>query len=289
MARGPRGRRQTKRSTYFRSYQSPLTLNHNQLLKKAQEKLGLLEFHAPDKNQFWLDHLYILRGDDQTLRSFLNITEPRDLLSENQCENEFCRAQTVVCDYANDDYVCHTCGFVQNGSRAVYLIYKSPSSIYKHQVHLHQILHELQCLRHRLPDGILDEIRYYLKLHNQLPTYINIRKSLRKCGFNQHYKMIPSLQYHLDPTFTPLILSKEHEIQIQGKFFDYISLGHLEDRKCNRLNYHYVIFKICELLGYDHVNGYLNCPKGKVSLENHYTCWRKICKALNWQFINKEI
>ncbi|MFK5165321.1 hypothetical protein, partial [Propionibacterium freudenreichii] len=76
-------------------------------------------------------------------------------------------------------------------------------------------------------------------------TYERIKKSLRKLGYNQHYSMVYSVQRDLDETFTPLILSFKQEENLQGLFFQYISLGNIGGRK-NRLNYHFVLGKLAD-------------------------------------------
>ena len=65
--------------------------------------------------------------------------------------------------------------------------------------------------------------------------------------------MVYSIQRELDPTFKPLKLSFKQEEQLQGLFFQYISLGKVGGRK-NRLNYHFVLGKLADMLEYKFIH-----------------------------------
>jgi hypothetical protein len=256
---------------------------HQHLEPQIIQKLLRLETEAEDKDAFWLKHHRYLHPSLTTKDAVLEFLHPGKIgptqpitYYPNKCEA--CGVDGVVLDSRLDDWLCAECGLIQHQTRAPFKVVVPESSIYKHNVHLHQILHELQCLRHAIPDGLIDDVREFV---GDRVDYQTIKKSLRRLGYKQHYNMVPTIQQHLDPTYQPLQLTREQEENITGYFNQYIALGKLPGKK-NRLNYHFVIGKICEILEYDWVLPYLHPPKGKKSLDEHERLWDFICDKLKW-------
>jgi hypothetical protein len=245
---------------------------------QLEEKLKKLEAEAEDKDMFWLKHNRLLIASQREQLEFLHpgaISPVSSLSSPNACE--MCGEDTVFYEVSSDTYVCNECGICQDQIRHQPLRYVPESCIYKHHVHLHQILHEMQCLRQKLPDQIVADVRDFLKTDF---SYERIKKSLRKLGYKQHYSMVYSIQHALDSTFKPLQLSYEQEEALQGLFHQYISLGPIGGKK-NRLNYHFVLLKLSKMCGYDHILPYLHPPKGKKSIESSERIWREVCRRLS--------
>lgn len=251
------------------------------LQEQVLAKLTRLEAQATDPNLFWLEHAKYLHPDtpEKVRLHFLHpggvspLTHP---VYYHECE--FCNMDAVFHDPLTDTYTCHACGECQETSRAPFFRVIPESSIYKHAVHMHQILHEMQCLREQLPKNLVEDVRDHV---GPPFTYMRIKKSLRGLGYPQHYSMIYSIQLALEPSFQPLRLTAEQEAHIQGKFFQYIQLGRLGERK-NRLNYHFVLGKIAILCGYDFILPYLHPPTGRKSLMESERIWQDVCTRLNW-------
>lgn len=243
------------------------------------QKLEMMEKRAANHVEFWLSHQILLRPDTSTslLFEFLGISNTsleKPILSD-QCEQ--CGEDSVFYETHTDSYICCECGYCQHQTRKHYEVFVPESSIYKPSVHLHKLLHEMQCLRHQLPTNIVADVRDYLK---QDFSYDRIKKSLRKLGYNQAYAMVYSIQQYLDPTFKPLQLSYEEEEQLQGLFWQYLQLDKM-GRK-NRLNYHFVLQKFSRMLKYDHLLPFLHPPKGKKSREESEKIWKEVCIRLRW-------
>lgn len=235
-----------------------------------------------DLDQFWLLHNKFLRDDtpEQVKLEFLHpdrVFQNDAPIKYNECEA--CSDDAVFYDPTLDQYTCHSCGFCQEKSRSPLIRYIPESSVYKHSVHFHQILHEMQCLRESLPHNIINDIKDGLEPPY---TYDRIKKSLRRLGYQQHYSMVYSLQQILDPTFKPLHLTPQQEETMQGFFFQYVALGPIGERK-NRLNYHFVIGKIAKMCGYyDFIAPYLHPPKGKKAIDTSEDIWTQVCAKLKW-------
>lgn len=251
------------------------------LQEQILAKLGRLEAQAEDPIAFWLQHAKYLSPDtsEKTRLHFLHpggVSPLERPIYYHECE--FCNMDAVFHDPLTDMYTCHACGECQETSRTPFLRLIPDSSIYKHAVHLHQILHEMQCLRDQLPKNLVEDVRDHV---GKPFSYLRIKRSLRRLGYPQHYSMIYSIQQALDPTFTPLQLTAEQEECIQGKFFQYIQLGPLGGRK-NRLNYHFVLGKIATLCGFDFIHPYLHPPTGQKSVSESEVIWNEVCTRLMW-------
>lgn len=247
-------------------------------------KLQRLEAQAPDPAAFWLTYQRYLRPemDVKEILRFLCpdqlLDGPRPIFLTSECE--FCQGEDTVV-LAGDTYTCSECGSCQSTERKVFEIRPTGSAIYKHEVHMHQVLHEMMCLRGNLPDNLVADVREAVAPPY---TYMKIKKSLRGLGYKQHYAMVYSIQQALDPTFKPLKLTHEQERVLQGYFYQYLKLGRLGKRK-NRLNYHFVLEKLAHLTGYLNLLDYLHTPKGKKSRGEHERIWRdEVCKALGWRY-----
>ena len=176
------------------------------LRTKIEAKLCEMEMEVDNITTFWLYHQKYL-SDATSERQKLDFLHP-DQVSElsspiryHWCE--FCGEDGVFYEPHIDQYACSECGACQETIRDDFKIFVPESSIYKHSIHLHQILHEMQCLRESIPPNLIADVRDFLKANF---TYERIKKSLRKLGYNQHYSMVYSVQRDLDETFTPLIL-----------------------------------------------------------------------------------
>lgn len=252
------------------------------LTEQLERKLLKLEAEAEDVHHFWLHHNVYLKPDtpEHIKLAFLHpdkVFENEASIQYNECEA--CSEDTVFYDPTLDQYTCHNCGYCQEKSRTPLIRYIPESSVYKHSVHFHQLLHEMQCLRESIPHNIINDIKDGVEPPY---TYDRIKKSLRKLGYHQHYSMVYSLQQILDPDFKPLHLTPLQEETMQGYFFQYIALGPVGGRK-NRLNYHFMIGKIAKLCGYyDFIAPYLHPPKGKKALDASEDIWAYVCDKLKW-------
>lgn len=248
------------------------------LQEQVENKLRQLEQETDDLDTFWLKHNRLLIANERKKLEFLypgGMSPLSPILSPNGCE--WCGEETVYYELATDTYVCNECGFCQEYTREKPLRFIPESCIYKHHVHLHQILHEMQCLRRKIPDKMIDDIRHFL---GKDFTYDRIKKSLRQLGYKQHYSMVYSIQEALDPSFQPLQLTHEQEQNLQGLFHQYIALGPMGGKK-NRLNYHFVLSKLAKMCDYDFILPYLHPPKGKKSVEQSEKIWKEVCTRLS--------
>lgn len=240
------------------------------VIKKLEREENLCE----DRVVFWLQHCRLLVKD--------NLEEKMDYLGiqpdVDTCE--FCNAVGIVHD-SNED-ICQECGIVQKCPRLPILRARVPSGNYNPRTHLHNILHELQCLREVVPDKLIDMMHECVTFIE--PTFDNIKLCLRVYGYSQYYSLIPSLQQRFDPNYSQLMLTRTEEEKLKELFFQYMNLSRTLPGRKNRLNYHFVIYKLCIILNYHHVIPYLRLPKGKITMERHERLWNDIVQQMNMYF-----
>ena len=60
---------------------------------------------------------------------------------------------------------------------------------------------------------------------------------------------------------------------------------HCPDDRVNFLNYYYVLYKMCELLGEVKFLPFFPMLKDPVKRIEQDEIWKKICKELKWEFV----
>jgi hypothetical protein len=116
-------------------------------------------------------------------------------------------------------------------------------------------------------------------------TYYKTKEILKKLGFNKHYEHIAFIKNKLGikpPVFTP-----ELEDTLCNLFME-IQAPYAKtcpDYRVNFLNYYYVLFKFCELLGETQYLNEIPLLKDREKLIEQDETWKKMCIELNWEFI----
>jgi hypothetical protein len=218
--------------------------------------------------------------------------------------NSFVR-ETDICQYCYkgemiplDDegvLICNVCSI-----NIPYLIenekpsYKEPPKevcfyAYKKINHFKEILAQFQGKETTLiPDEVIEQINQQIKKERisvDLLTYYKTKEILKKLGFNKHYEHIAFIKNKLGikpPVFTP-----ELEDTLCNLFME-IQAPYAKtcpDYRVNFLNYYYVLFKFCELLGETQYLNEIPLLKDREKLIEQDETWKKMCIELNWEFI----
>jgi uncharacterized Zn finger protein (UPF0148 family) len=115
-----------------------------------------------------------------------------------------------------------------------------------------------------------------------------VKKYLRKyihLGYNKFYENINQIICHLNGiqpiSFPPDVEEKFCNMfqKIQEPFEKYCPPG-----RTNFLSYTYVIYKFCQLAGYNEYLPFFNLLKSKDKLRQQDKIWKKICQDLGWNF-----
>ena len=216
-------------------------------------------------------------------------------------------------EYALNNTICNACGgelisiahegvleCKQCGMLSPYLIehekpsYKEPPKevcfyAYKRINHFREILAQFQAKETTLiPSQVLSEIQKQMKKERiTIKNFTNKRAKniLKKLGYNKYYEHIPFIKDKLG--IKPPVMKPELEELLCNLFMDIQRpyAKHCPVARVNFLNYYYVLYKICELLGETQFLPFFPMLKDPIKRMEQDIIWKKICQELKWEFI----
>ncbi|HIF48759.1 MAG TPA: hypothetical protein EYQ68_02515 [Cytophagales bacterium] len=222
--------------------------------------------------------------------SFIDINNY--VIDYEKCKN--CNGELVPVE-TEGLIICNKCG-----QHLQYLIehekpsYKEPPKevcfyAYKRINHFREILAQFQAKETtQIPIEVLNNIKLQIKKERISLKQITNKKAkdiLKKLGYNKYYEHIPFIKDKLG--IKPPVMSPELEDTLCNLFMEIQKpySNHCPDDRVNFLNYYYVLYKMCELLGENIFLSYFPMLKDPVKRIEQDEIWKKICKELNWEFI----
>ena len=160
---------------------------------------------------------------------------------------------------------------------------------YKRINHFREILAQFQAKETtQIPKEVINNIILQIKKERiTLDSITNKRAKdiLKKLGYNKYYEHIPFIKDKLG--IKPPIMKQRLEETLCSLFMDIQKpyAKHCPDDRVNFLNYYYVLFKMCELLGEIQFLPYFPMLKDPVKRIEQDEIWKKICKELHWEFV----
>ena len=218
--------------------------------------------------------------------------------------NTFIRA-TDICQYCfkgeliplDDEgvLICNNCSV-----NVPYLIenekpsYKEPPKevcfyAYKKINHFKEILAQYQGKETtQIPPDVVELIKQQIKkerIELEQLTHYKTKEILKKLGFNKYYEHIAFIKNKLG--IKPPVMSPELEETLCNLFMELQSpyAKNCPDYRVNFLNYYYVLYKLCELLGEDQYLDDIPMLKDREKLIEQDETWKKMCEELNWEFL----
>jgi len=161
---------------------------------------------------------------------------------------------------------------------------------YKRINHFREILAQFQAKETTIiPEEVLLNIRNQIKKERMTIESMSNKKAkdiLKKLGYNKFYEHIPFIKDKLG--IKPPVMSIELEIKLCNLFMDIQKpySQHCPNDRVNFLNYYYVLYKMCELLGEEAFLPFFPMLKDPVKRIEQDEIWKKICKELNWEFVS---
>lgn len=245
----------------------------------------------------------------------------KDIIQDNDASNDVKKYLTNIDDtfidindYIKHDDKCSTCNgelvsLEHEGvmvckncfTQTKYLIehekpsYKEPPKevcfyAYKRINHFREILAQFQAKETtQINDDVLESIKNQIKKERiSLKNLTNdkTKQILKNLGYNKYYEHIPFIKEKLG--IKPPTMSVELENTLCNLFLE-IQKPYAKfcpNERVNFLNYYYVLFKMCELLGEDDYLPHFYMLKDPVKRMEQDEIWKKICNELNWEFIN---
>lgn len=160
---------------------------------------------------------------------------------------------------------------------------------YKRINHFREILAQFQAKETtQIPEDVLTNIKNQIKKERitlESMTNTKAKDILKKLGYNKYYEHIPFIKDKLG--IKPPVMSPELEDTLCNLFMDIQKpySKHCPDDRVNFLNYYYVLYKMCELLGEEEFLSCFPMLKDPVKRIEQDEIWKKICKELQWEFI----
>ena len=178
--------------------------------------------------------------------------------SDDKCDENKCKGELISVEHEGVR-ICNKCGI-----QTPFLVahekpsYKEPPKevcfyAYKRINHFREILAQFQAKETtQIPIEVLDSIKSQIKKERITIKDLTNKKAkdiLKKLGYNKYYEHIPFIKDKLG--IKPPIMSSELENKLCSLFMDIQRpyAQHCPDDRVNFLNYYYVLYKICELLG----------------------------------------
>jgi hypothetical protein len=172
--------------------------------------------------------------------------------------------------------------------------YKEPPkevSFYAYQRinHFREILAQFQAKETtQIPAKLIDDLkRQITKERIELKNLTNdmTKTMLKKLGYNKYYEHIPYIKDKLG--IKPPVMPQTIEEKLCSLFLEIqrpYAMACPDDRT-NFLNYHYTIYKLCEILKQNQYLQYFPMLKDREKRIEQDEIWKNICKELDWKFI----
>jgi ribosomal protein L37AE/L43A len=236
--------------------------------------------------------------DNDSSKQYLMQIDNRFIDINNYTENyekcKKCNGELVIIDY-DGIMVCKRCSHQEK-----YLIehekpsYKEPpkevdSYAYKRINHFREILAQFQAKEStQIDDSIIEQIREKVKKERitiDKLTNDKTKQILKNLGYNKYYEHIPFIKEKLGirPPTMPIELETKLcnlFLEIQRPYAKFCPI-----QRVNFLNYYYVLYKLCELLGEDQYLKHFYMLKDPIKRMEQDEIWKKICAELKWEFI----
>jgi len=160
---------------------------------------------------------------------------------------------------------------------------------YKKINHFKEILSQYQGKETtQIPIEVVELIKQQIKKERieleQLNHY-KTKEILKKLGFNKYYEHIAFIKNKLG--IKPPVMTPELEETLCNLFMELQSpyAKNCPDYRVNFLNYYYVLYKLCELLGESQYLDDIPMLKDREKLIEQDETWKKMCVELDWEFI----
>uniref|UniRef100_A0A6C0E1E7 Uncharacterized protein n=1 Tax=viral metagenome TaxID=1070528 RepID=A0A6C0E1E7_9ZZZZ len=160
---------------------------------------------------------------------------------------------------------------------------------YKKINHFKEILAQYQGKETtQIPSEVIETIKLQIKKERIELSQLNHYKTkevLKKLGYNKYYEHIAFIKNKLG--IQPPVMSPELEETLCNLFMELQSpySKNCPDYRVNFLNYYYVLYKLCELLGEAEYLHDIPMLKDREKLIEQDETWKKMCEELNWEFI----
>ena len=140
----------------------------------------------------------------------------------------------------------------------------------------------------QIPIEVIENIKLQIKkerIQLEQMNHYKTKEILKKLGYNKYYEHIAFIKNKLG--FKPPVMTQELEETLCNLFMELQSpyAKFCPDYRVNFLNYYYVLYKLCELLGESHFLADIPMLKDREKLIEQDEIWKKMCENLDWEFV----
>ena len=208
---------------------------------------------------------------------------------------EFCQKGEMIPLDDEGILICNVCAvhipyLIENEKPS----YKEPPKevcfyAYKKINHFKEILAQFQGKETtQIPEIVIDKIKQQIKKERISIvdlTHNKTKEILKKLEFNKYYEHIAFIKNKLG--ISPPVFSPDLEETLCNLFMEIQSpySKTCPDYRVNFLNYYYVLYKFCELLGETQYLNDIPLLKDREKLIEQDETWQKMCLELDWEFI----
>lgn len=256
----------------------------NSFFKKKNDKPPQQQLTNPSSQS----HVSYLKNVDER---FIDVNDY--VVNHETCS---CNGGELIPVESDGILVCNKCG-----RQYSYLIdsdkpsYKEPPQevcfyAYRRINHFKEILSQFQGKETtQIPDEVIENIKLQIKKERISATreqlsYNVCKDILKKLNYNKYYEHINFIKHKLG--ITPPIMSPQLEDKLCNLFLEiekYFS-KHCPNIRINFLNYYFVLYKFCELLGENKYLSEIPMLKDDDKKVEQDQIWRKICDDIGWVF-----
>ena len=224
---------------------------------------------------------------------------PLNKSKQHICSN--CKSVDFLIDYRQSCEICSNCGkteellILPSLTNSIYSEENKQTNYfeYKRKNHFIECLNQLQAKENtKIPDKIIQDLTIEFKKYNisdpKLLTPKLVKCYLKKLNYSKYYEHIPVIINEFCGIAAPkMTVELEDELKllfdiIQEPFKKYSEI--VNPKRKNFLNYNYILYKMCELLGKTNFLPYFPLLKSREKLYEHDLIWKGICNDLKWTF-----
>lgn len=198
----------------------------------------------------------------------------------------------IICILCKQPFngVCEYCGITSNRQEYGCFDLYNYSFIevikYKQIVHFHDVLNHLQSKESRvIPEVVYTSIKESVdgdisKINKNL-----VLRVLKQHKYTKYIENSNMILFNLTGILPPYI-NKSIEDKLTLYFKDILYVyNSFKSNRTNFLNYHYVIYKLLEMMKHDELLIFIPLLKSKYRLRQHDKIWLEICNALEFEYI----
>lgn len=229
---------------------------------------------------------YLMNLDDE----YIDIND----FVENYERCRLCNGEFVLVEQ-DGMLVCNQCfqqvQYINDSEKPSYKEPPKEVSVYAYKRinHFREILAQFQAKEStKINKEVMDNIKKQIEKERitlDKLTNLKTKQILKNLGYNKYYEHIPFIKEKLGIKPPNMPIELENKLcnlfmEIQKPYAKFCP-----NDRVNFLSYHFVPYKLCELLGEDSYLPYFYMLKDPIKRMEQDNIWKKICNELNWEYI----